>query len=361
MINYRENLKKMEPYVPGRPIESVKKEYNLTEAVKLASNENPLGCSPDVAGAVMKTFGEAQLYPDGNCTALREAVSKRYNISPNRLVFGAGTDDVIAMLGKILIDSGDECITGAVTFSQYAAAVDSMGGTTIYAPMKNHGYDLDGIIGKINDKTKMIFIANPNNPTGTMHTAARQAAFMAEVPGYVTVVFDEAYQEFADNSDYPDTWQTLKQYKNAVLLKTFSKIYGLASFRVGFGAMDEEMAEQIEKIRCPFNVSVQGQAAAEAALADVDFVRGSFEKNRENLLYTTGALEEMGLFVIPSQANFVMADVKRDSLEIFEALMKRGYIIRAGAAFGMDTFIRVTIGTRKQMEGFIQALKCVLA
>ena len=351
----------MTPYVPGRPIEAVKKEYNLTEAVKLASNENPFGCSPGVLDAVMKTFEAAQLYPDGNCTKLREAVSERYDIGADRLVFGAGTDDVIAMLGKILIDAGDECITGAATFSQYAAATDSMGGTTVYAPMKNHGYDLEGIIDKINEKTKMIFIANPNNPTGTMHTAAEQAAFMAKVPEYVTVVFDEAYREFVDSSDYPDTWQTLKQYKNAVLLKTFSKIYGLASFRVGFGAMDKETARQIEKIRCPFNVSVQGQAAACAALADADFVRDSFEENRANLSYTAKALSDMGLFVIPSQANFVMVDTKRDSLEVFEALMRQGYIIRPGSAFGMDTFIRVTIGTRGQMEGFIKALKYVSA
>jgi histidinol-phosphate aminotransferase len=351
----------MQPYVPGRPIDEVKRQYGLSRVVKLASNENPLGCSPKVPEAVARTFAEARLYPDGYCTELRQVVSGKYNIAPEQLVFGAGTDDVIAMLGKIFINPGDEAVTAQTTFSQYAASVESMGGVMVYTPMKDYGFDLRAIVKSITEKTKLIFVANPNNPTGTYHTAEEQSWLMENVPGDVTVIFDEAYREYVTASDYPDTWATLKKYKNAVLLKTFSKIYGIASLRVGFGAMSAETAAQIEKIRCPFNVTVQGQAAALAALNDTAFMEKSKGENRRVMEFTGRALTEMGLYYIPSQANFLMADVKRDSRAAFEALMKKGYIIRPGAAFGMDTFLRITVGTQEEMEGFMDALKEVLA
>lgn len=361
MKTYRTCLENLRPYVPGRPIDAVKRMYGLTEVVKLASNENPLGCSPSVPDAVTRTFTDTRLYPDGYCTDLREAVSRKYGVAPDQLVFGAGTDEVIAMLGKIFINPGDECITAAITFSQYAAAVESMGGVMVYAPMRDHTFDLGAIAERVTEKTKLIFIANPNNPTGTYITAEEQSSLMAAVPAHVTVVFDEAYQEYVTAPDYPDTWETLRQYKNAVLMKTFSKIYGLASMRVGFGVMDAEIVGQIEKIRCPFNVTIQGQAAAQAALADTAFVQQSRDENYRVMARTLEAFAERGLYCIPSQTNFLMVDVRRDSREVFETLMKKGYIIRPGAAFGMDTFLRVTIGTEAEMDGFMQALDEALA
>lgn len=357
MTHYRDCLQPLRPYVPGKPIDAVKRLYGLSEVVKLASNENPLGCSPSVPEAVARTFTEAQLYPDGYCTELREAVALKYGVPPENLVFGAGTDEVIAMLGKIFVNPGDECVTAEVTFSQYASAVESMGGVMVYAPMKDYGFDLSAMLARITDKTKLVFIANPNNPTGTYITAAEQAAFMKAVPPQVTVVIDEAYREYVAAPDYPDTWEMLKQYPNAVLLKTFSKIFGLASLRVGFGVMRKETASEIEKIRCPFNVTVQGQSAALAALADTAFVQKSHDENRRVMAFTEKALTEMGIFCIPSQANFIMADMKRPSPALFEALMKKGYIVRPGSAFGMDGFQRVTVGTQPQMEGFLKALK----
>jgi histidinol-phosphate aminotransferase len=350
----------MEPYVPGRPISDVKKFYNLTNVTKLASNENPYGCSPRVIEAVVETFKESSVYPDGYCTGLREAVSSFYKVNPANLIFGAGTDEVIAMLGKIFIEPGDEAITGAVTFSQYAAAVEAMDGRMKYARLSSDTYDLDNILACISPKTKMIFIANPNNPTGTYFSKEKQAAFMEKVPSNIVVVFDEAYEEYVTAKDYPNTQETMEKYPNALLLKTFSKIYGLASFRVGFGICHASIVRQMEKIRCPFNVSNQAQAAAIAALNDREFVASSRKSNKKVMNFTVSALEQMGLYVIPSETNFIMVDVKQNSREVFEKLMARGYIIRAGAAFGMDKHIRITIGSREEMEGFIPALKEVL-
>ena len=360
MFKFRESIQPMEPYVPGRPIEDVKKAYHLSHVVKLASNENPYGCSPAVKDAVMATFEESALYPDGYCTKLRAAVSAHYNIPKNQLIFGAGTDEVISMLGKIFIEPGDEAVTGSVTFSQYAASVEAMDGVMVYAPLRNHTFDLDTLLEYISSKTKLIFIANPNNPTGSYYPKSAQEAFMAKVPKDIAVIFDEAYQEYVTAPDYPDTWETLRQYPNAVLLKTFSKVYGISSFRAGFGAAHPAIIEQMEKIRCPFNVTSQAQAAAIAALGDQDFVRKSSERNRHEMDRAAATLSEMGLYVIPSQTNFIMADVNRDSRDVFEKLIAKGYIIRAGAAFGMDSFIRITIGTKEEMGGLFAALKEVL-
>lgn len=357
MNPYRDCLAPLKPYVPGRPISAVKRLYGLDEVVKLASNENPLGCSPLVPEAVARTFAEAQLYPDGYCTDLRQAVSDRFGVAPEQLVFGAGTDEVIAMIGKIFVNPGDECVTAETTFSQYAAAVESMGGVMVYAPMKNHGYELPALLERINERTKLVFIANPNNPTGTYITAAEQQQFLSQVPPQVTVVIDEAYQEYVSASDFPQTWETLSAYPNVILLKTFSKIYGLASMRVGFGVMRKETASEIEKIRCPFNVTVQGQAAAVAALGDTGFLRKSHDENRRMMALAEKTFTDMGLEYIPSQTNFIAVDIRRPSGEIFEALMQKGYIVRSGVALGMrDGFQRVTIGTEVQMAGFFKAL-----
>ncbi len=218
---YRPSLEGLSPYVPGRPIDDVKKAYNLTRVIKLASNENPYGCSPAARDAIINSLDDIRLYPNGACTALRDAVAEKFKISPDTIVFGAGTDEVIAMLGKTFINPDDECITASVTFSQYASAVLSMGGKMVYVPGKDFGFDLKAIPSMITDRTKLIFIANPNNPSGTYHTAAEQDALMAAVPPHVTVVFDEAYQEYVCAEDYPDTLETLRKYDNAILLKNF--------------------------------------------------------------------------------------------------------------------------------------------
>ena len=360
MIKAREAIANLKPYIPGRPIEDVKREFRLETVHKLASNENPYGCSSKARRAIIDSALKGELYLDGHCSLLRVAVSKHLGIAENQLVFGAGTDEVIAMISKVFVNEGDECITAETTFSQYFASVKPMNGIMKYAPMKDYGFDLDKIIELITPKTKAIFIANPNNPTGTMHTNKQQLDFIAKVPKDVLIVIDEAYAEFVDSPDYPQTLEHMKEHKNVMLLKTFSKVYGLAALRVGYGVAAPEIIEEFEKIRCPFNVSVAGQSAATAAIGDQEFVDETKINNLavKELMYK--AFKDMGLFYIPTHANFVMVDVKRDSTEVFTALMKKGYIIRPGAAFGMDSFIRITLGTIGQMMGFIIALKEVL-
>ena len=361
-VEYRKEIDPMKPYVPGRPIEDVRREYGLTDIVKLASNENPLGCPQKAKDAVMESLAESNYYPDGNCTNLRAFLSESLGIKPAEIVFGCGADEIIAMTGKVFVNPGDECVTAAETFSQYEASTLSMGGAMVFAPMKNNAYDLDAIYERITDKTRVIYLANPNNPTGTMFTAKQQLAFLDKVPSRVFVLIDEAYAEFVADPSYPRTLPMLREYKNIMLVKTFSKVYGLASLRVGYGIAGESIIRLYEKIRPPFNVTIQGQAAALAALSDQDFVKMSYANNRAAMDYYCRELDEMGVKYIPSQANFVTTDTGRDSRCVFQALMKKGYIVRPCYIFGMGiTWIRVTIGTMGQMKGFVKALKEVLS
>jgi histidinol-phosphate aminotransferase len=350
----------MIPYVPGRSLDEVKNEYGLKEVVKLASNENPIGCSPKAKEAVIASLEESGLYPDGNCTRLRKLLSKRLAVKQTELIFGCGADELISFIGKAFINPGDECITAECTFSQYEASVCSMGGVMSYAPMKDHGFDLEAISSLVTEKTKAVFLANPNNPTGTAFTADEQNRLLEKIPSNVLAIIDEAYGEFVDMPNYPDTLALIGKYPNLIWLKTFSKIYGLASLRVGYAAASEEIISLMEKVRPPFNVTIQGQAAAEAAYQDAEHVSKSFLSNLSVKNSTCKALDEMGISYIPSQANFIMLDCGIDSRTAFVDLMKKGYITRPGYPFKMDSYLRVTIGTQKQMEGFIKALGEVL-
>jgi len=361
-FDYRSCIEPLLPYVPGRPIDDVKREYELDCVVKIASNENPNGCSKLAKEAVIKSLESAMIYPDGNCTFLRNSLASHFNVSTKSLVFGAGADEIISMLGKIFINEGDECITASVTFSQYASSVISMGGNMVYADMKDDAYDLNGILGKITNKTKLIFIANPNNPTGTIFTENEQRDFISKVHANVIVVFDEAYSEFVTRSDFPKTLDYLSEYKNAVLMKTFSKIYGLASLRVGYAIAHPDVISLFEKIRCPFNVASQAQAAAVAALADVDFTKKSYLENIESRDFVCAELDKLGVSYIPTQANFVMLKIPEtavttSSKEMFVELMKRGYIVRAGKPLGMEGYLRITFGKINDMRGFIDVFK----
>ena len=361
-FEYRKCIEPMAPYIPGRPIEDVQREFGLKHVVKLASNENLLGCSPMVKEAVIASLENSSFYPDSNCTMLRECLCKTLGIATDEIVFGCGADEIIAMAGKVFVNPGDECITAAETFSQYETSTLSMGGVMVFVPMKNNAFDLDAIYRRITDKTKIIFLANPNNPTGTMFTSEEQLQFLNKVPPHILVFIDEAYAEYVTDPLYPQTLPLLKKFKNVMLVKTFSKIYGLASYRVGYGITNKETIEQFEKIRPPFNVTHQGQVAALAAYQDTDFTRASFENNRAAMEYYCHELDSMGLSYIPSQANFVTADTGRDSREVFQALMRKGYIVRPTYIFGMgNTWIRVTMGSLVQMKGFVNALKEVLS
>jgi len=325
----------------------------LPGSVKLAANENPFGCSRVVRDAFTKSLDNSHIYPDGRCAQLRKAVSNFYEISPEKLIFGAGVDELIFMLCKIFIDNKDEAIIGSATYPQYKIAVRALGGKIMYSPMKNYELDLSEVLQRITQRTKMIFLANPNNPTGTIITSLEQEKFLRQVPKNIVVIFDEAYQEYVISSDYPNTWETLQRYSNVVLLKTFSKIYGLASFRVGFCAAHPEIIKRMEKIRSPYNVSSQAQVAACAALGDQAFVETSKIQNQHAREMLVSALRGD---CILSHANFIMVKVD-DDMEVCKSLLRKGYVIRPGTDFGMSGFVRVSIGTQEHMKGFLSALQ----
>lgn len=356
VIQTRKEVDILRPYIPGKPIDDVKREFGLDDVIKLASNENPLGCSNKSKEAVILSLENPSLYPDGNCTDLRMVLSNKLAVDPTQLIFGCGSDEIIALIGKTYISPGDEAITCTPSFSQYKASVVSMGGKMIEVPLKNHTFDLDGIIAAITPQTKAIFIANPNNPTGTIVTKEQQLNFMTKVSSEILVVWDEAYNEYIHDEQFPNTLSLIGQYENVILLRTFSKMYGLASMRIGYGVSTSEIIGFMNRLRGPFNVTTQAQVAAIAGLSDDDFVRLSFDTNEASKQYTYKRCQEMGLDYIETYGNFLMIDCKLPSLELFEKLQEKGIIVRAGFYFGMPTYQRVTLGTVEQMNIFFNTL-----
>lgn len=357
MINCRKEVESLRPYVPGKPIDDVKREYGLTDVIKLASNENPLGFSEKAKIAINEALDTPSLYPDGNCTNLRNKISEMFNIAPDQLVFGAGSDEIITMIAQAFVGEEDEAITCTPSFPRYKSAVTMMGGKIIEVPLKNHTYDLDGIVNEITDKTKVIFIANPNNPTGTIITKEEQVEFLKKVPSNVLVVMDEAYFEYIKDDKYPDTLNIMKDYDNIILLRTFSKMYGLASLRIGYGIATKEIIGYLNRVRGPFNVSTPAQVAALASLEDNKFVEASYNTNEEAKQYTYNKCKELGLNYIETYGNFIMIDCKLPSLELFEKLQQNGVIVRPGFFFGMDTYQRVSLGTTEQMKEFFRLIE----
>ena len=345
----------MRPYIPGKPIEDVQKELGLDEVIKLASNENPLGCSSMAKEAIKNNLEILSLYPDGNTGKLKEALSKHLKVAEDQLIFGAGSDELIGVLAEVFLCPGEELLTSDQSFPRYDSAAHLMGGEIVKVPLTNHTYDLAKMKEFVSEKTKLIILANPNNPTGTYFTDTSLKDFLAFVPDNVLVVLDEAYYEYADAEDYPQSLGLLEQYPNLIILRTFSKAYGLASLRVGYGIASAEIVELLNRVRNPFNVNTLAQVAAIAALEDQDFVTQATELNKEVKAYFYRELEQMNIAYAPTQANFVMFDANRPSELLFDACQKRGYIIRP--AFGVPNWVRVTLGTMEQMEGFVKVLK----
>jgi len=353
-ISFREELKDLVPYKPGKPIEDVKREYGLKDVIKLASNENPLGCSPKAIEALKEAAETLALYPDGNSTILREALAKKLNLKLEQVLPSSGSDEMVDLISKAFINKGDEVIMADITFPRYIATAKMMGGIPVIAPLKEWTYDLDGMLEKITDKTRLIWLCNPNNPTGTMFTEEKLVSFLSKVPNHIVVIYDEAYNEYVTRDDYPkNSIELLKDYPNLIVMRTFSKIYGLAALRVGYTMASEEIIENINKIRGPFNVNTLAQFAALAALEDDDFIKKSYEVNKEGKEYLYSQFNSMKLEYAPSETNHVFVNVGKDANEIFIELQKRGMIIRPI----VGTWIRVSIGTMKQNEIFIEQLK----
>lgn len=351
-MNIRSCLKDMVPYTPGKYVPG---------AIKLASNENPLGVSPKARDTLTQMAGTVSLYPDGACVNLKAALAARYSLSPDNFIVGNGSDEVLVFIAGAYLESGDNAITSTTTFSEYAFATRLFGGEIRFAPMKDGRIQLDTIASMVDISTKIIFLCNPNNPTGTYFTNDELGAFIKKIPENILIVIDEAYREYATASDLPDTIKLLKQRGNMIILRTFSKIYGLAGLRVGYGISDSSIVNDLNKTREPFNVNLLAQAAAKTALDDKDFVAQSIKVNEEGKIFLYKAFDRLGLKYYPTQANFIFVYLDQDGTAAFEKLMTLGVTVRPTRSFGIPDAIRVTIGTQEQNTFFIDCLEKVLS
>ena len=353
-------LRNLPVYEPGKPIEETARELGVhpDEIIKLASNENPLGPSPKAVAALRSSLAGANLYPDGGGYYLREALAAKLNVSRDQLILGAGSNEIIEFLGHAFLDRGDEIVTSEHAFVVYKLVAAVFGARTIEVPSPDFRHDLDRMAAAITPKTRLIFIANPNNPTGTLASQDELDRFMERVPPRIVVVFDEAYFEYLDNP--PDTLRFIGAGRNVVTLRTFSKIQGLASLRVGYGIARPELIEVLHKTRQPFNVSGLAQVAALAGLEDEEHRRETKRITDEGRGYLQKEFSAMGIRFVPSVANFVLVNVA-DGARIFRALLERRIIVRALKGYDLAAWVRISIGTMEQNRRCIAALKEVLA
>lgn len=357
----RPNIHALIPYVPGKPIEEVEREYGITDIIKMASNENPLGPSPKAIAAMREAIPKVGLYPDGSCYALIRRLAAHWKVPPEWIIVGNGSDELLHYLGVAYLEPGDEVVFAHPSFVRYASAGVLNNARCHAVPLKEYTHDLEAMAAKVTDRTKLFFIANPNNPTGTIVTRAEIERLLGRLPNQVLVVLDEAYFEYADSPDYPDGVQYVREGHNVIALRTFSKIYALAGLRVGYGIARPEIIWALNQVREPFNVNSIAQVGALASLDDPDQVERSRRVNREGREYLYAACRRLGLPYVPSQANFVFMDVRQDSRAVFERLLRRGVIVRTGDIFGLPTHIRVTVGTPEENARFVRALEEVLA
>jgi len=359
----RAGVDKLRPYVPGKPIEEVKRELGLPEdleIIKLASNENLLGPSVRAIEAIRNAAPEIWLYPDDTCYELKNALARFWDITPEQLIIGNGSDEIIHFLALAFLDKDDEVIFAEPSFVQYRAAAMLANVTSVPVPLDAEmRHDLPAMKAAITQRTKMVFIANPNNPTGTVISRAEFELFLKDLPPRVVVVLDQAYYEYVENDDSPSALDYIREGHNVVALHTFSKAYALAGLRIGYGIATPQLAGYLQQVRGPFNVNLVAQAAAIASLSDTDQVATAFACTRAGLEQMYEAFQSMGLSYVPSEANFVLFDCGREAKPVADELLKRGIIVRVG--FGLPTMMRVTVGPRVMNERFISSLREVLA
>ncbi len=356
MIPVSENIKSISPYVPGKPIEEVERELGITGTIKLASNENPLGPSPKAVAAVKKVLEGLNRYPDGSGFYLSQALAKKYGVDVNEIILGNGSNELIELVVRTFVQPGDEIVSADPSFVVYKMITQAAGGTNGIVPCKDMRHDLDAMAERITTKTKVVFIANPNNPTGTMNTKAEMDRFMQRVPDHVIVAVDEAYFEYVTHAEYPDSLDYLKEGKNILALRTFSKIYGLAGLRIGFGITTAEIAELMNKVRQPFNTNSLAQAGALAALADRKHVEKSIALNNEGKQLLYQSFQQLGISYIPTETNFIMFETALDARDVFNTLMRQGVIIRPMG----PKRLRVTIGLPEENKRFVAELEKIV-
>ncbi|NOZ10088.1 MAG: histidinol-phosphate transaminase [Gammaproteobacteria bacterium] len=353
-------VRSLRPYQPGKPIETLQREYGVSSVVKLASNENPLGPSSLAVAAMRGALDDIARYPDGNGHDLKQRLGAHMGVEPECITLGNGSNDILEFAARVFVNSGESVMFSAHAFAVYPLVTQAIGAQAQVIPTRVWSHDLEAMAAAVGDKTRLIFIANPNNPTGTWLDAASLTEFMEAVPDNVIVVVDEAYNEYVTEAQYPHCHTWLGRYPNLIVSRTFSKAYGLAGIRVGYSVSSPQIADLLNRVRQPFNVNSIALAGASAALEDQAHIKRSREHNHQGLLDLAGAFDSLGLQWIDSVANFIAVDMGQPAAPLYEALLRQGVIVRPVANYDMPDFLRVTVGLAEENEIFIKALRTVL-
>jgi len=354
-------IAELKPYVPGKPISELERELGIRDSIKLASNENPLGPSADVRAAIAAQIAGLTRYPDGGGFALRQAIAARHGVDATRVTLGNGSNDVLDLIARVFLRPGRDSLFSQYAFAVYPISSQSVGATLKVAPARGYGHDLDAMRSLVGPDTGVVWIANPNNPTGTWLKSDELKGFIAALPAEVICVVDEAYAEYVDEPDYPDASRWLDEFPNLIVTRTFSKAYGLAALRVGYGLSHPDVADLLNRVRQPFNVDSLAQAAALASLADHDHLQRSVALNRDGLHQFEAGLAALGLDYIPSVGNFITVDLGREAAAVDQALLRAGVITRPVANYGLPNHLRISIGLPQENDRCLAALKQVLA
>ena len=351
-----EYIKELIPYPPGKPIEELEREYGVSGSIKMASNENSLGPSPKAQEAIAKSLQNLHRYPDGSCYYLAQKLSTTLGVEPNQLVFANGSDEILALLAEAFIQPGDEAISSHPSFLVYPKVTQAQGGINRVVPLRDMCHDLPAILQGVNSHTRLIFLDNPNNPTGTIFSRSEFESFLDQVPEHVVVVLDEAYWDFVDDDKKIDARIYINDNKPVVSLRTFSKAYGLAGLRIGYGLMNQEIADCLHRVRAPFNVNSLAQIGAIAALDDNEHYEKTMAMTRDGIAWLSGQLRKLGLKPYPTQTNFFLVELSGlDGRYFYEAMLRQGVIVRPMTAYGYPNFIRITAGTAKENKRLIKA------
>jgi histidinol-phosphate aminotransferase len=351
-----EYIRSLIPYEPGKPIEEVEREYGISGSVKLASNENPLGPSPRALAVLRERLPELHLYPDGDCFYLKRALAQKLGVQPDRLIFGNGSNEIIELAARTFMRPGDEAVMAEQAFVVYELIVQAVGGKRNTVPLKNFTHDLAAIADAVTPQTRLVFLANPNNPTGTIYRRRDWEAFLARISPDVLVIVDEAYFEYVEEADYPNSLDYHARHPAILTLRTFSKLYGLAGLRIGYGIGTKDVIALMQRVRQPFNVNAPAQWAALAALDDTEHVQRSLGVNQQGVKYLQTEFVRLGLSYVPSQANFILVRVGNGP-EVFERLLQQGVIVRPMVGYKFPEHVRVTVGTMAQNQKLIDALE----
>lgn len=355
-----EGVKSLSPYQAGKPIEELERELGITNIIKLASNENPFGFPESAKQAIINQLNDLTRYPDANGFGLKAAVSKKFGVAPNQVTLGNGSNDLLELFAHTFAGEKDEIIYSQYAFIVYPLVTKAINAVAREIPAKNWGHDLEGFLAAINEKTKLIFIANPNNPTGNFLTEAEVDRFLAKVPENVIVVLDEAYTEFTAENERLNSFGLLQKYPNLIISRSLSKAYGLAGLRIGYAVSNPEIADLLNRVRQPFNCNSLALASAVAVMNDDEFVKKVAENNRLEMARYEAFCQAQGLEYIPSKGNFITIDFKQLAAPIYEALLREGVIVRPIAGYGMPNHLRISIGLPEENDRFFKALIKVL-